>query len=239
MGRGKINLGVQSLRPALPDRWFCISGSGRSGTTALIRGLKAGGVHSYNGRDANCEGPLTQHYIHQDWETIDKLTRKRVKEHPIHVDKVPMMHHAARASNIRRSNLFWPNWIISIRDPLAIAMRHIAQGKHPQKTIGAWALHFTIECRNNLVAAMDLAKNGENYGILLVSYEKLLVSPERTLGAIGDWMGIDLDVKAGAAEITPDHQGYINDQHYETDDRDQKAGTEGEKKTAALPDVGP
>lgn len=161
-----------------------VSGEGRSGTTAMARALRAGGVRMIYPEDA---AHAEDSGFTAAWHRKDKnalvawITEHEGKDW--WGAKVPGASTIATWPGMRD---IWPgDWIIMTRDPLA----RMAYGEPLPSLVSGYLSTIGSATRLNLSKA----------GVALVSYEKLALAPKAVFTALG----LPIDIEAAAAEIIP------------------------------------
>lgn len=185
------NIGTLILRPLRPNTPVMISGEGRSGTTAMARALRAGGLDIiYPDDSANAEvDPYTDAWHHKQKDALtawyQEASRNRSGTWGV---KVPGANIIATWPGMSH---LWPgDWIIMTRDPLS----RLAYGDTLAVLISSYLATFGAANR------LDLAGRG----VVLVSYEKLLTASHEVLASLG----LKIDITAAAAEIIPGDPRY-------------------------------
>lgn len=184
------NNGILTLRPFRAGAPVLITGEARSGTTAMARAFTAGGFPVvFPDESANAEDP---DFCRAWAEVRPDLVREWIQAHGRPdgrwAVKVPGGGTIAAWPKMKG---VWPgDFLFLMRDPLA----RIAYGT----TLGAEISHYMA----SFGAAGNLALAG--HGVALVSYEKLIASPARVLGALA----LGLDAAAAAAAIIPEDPRY-------------------------------
>lgn len=175
----KNQSGLLFLSPLKADRPTMVSGPGRSGTTAMARALAGGGlVRQWADDSRNAEVLAMQ----QAWEKKDASSLRRLMESlPLRsVTKVP---NACVWAVDRREllNQWDGNWVVTVRDPLCMA----AHDGQPAALRLAWRVAAYIQ---TIAAAQAIS---QTHGMVLVSYEKLVMEPAAILNPLAEALGLD------------------------------------------------
>ncbi len=157
-----------------------VYGLGRSGTTMVARVLVALGIDM--GADLTpraCEDRVLQGVLKRgDMAAFAAYRDRRNAEAAVWGFKVPAFRHVVRTQVPGLRN---PRLVITLRDPLAIALRNNAALGLPVADL----LHQSAAKTQQLLAdARDL-----NCPILLVSYEKALRQPVALVQALAEFCG--------------------------------------------------
>ena len=152
--------------PDYSKPWL-VSGSGRSGTTGLIRLIDGFGVPSLETdgiKETNENCDLLQFWQAGDLEAIRSF---RKEWPPGTVAKIPGMGAAAgQDSELARS--LDCNYVFSFRDPVAESFYAF---QHPHANVGQLLAQRAAITRATIEAAISLS---QSYGCLVVSYEKMI-----------------------------------------------------------------
>jgi hypothetical protein len=159
--------GAVLLRPYDPAKPLMVSGTGRSGTTALARVCAALGLrHSWDARSLNAEEDV----IRDAWQTSDLAAVRAIRQErgPGWVGKFPLAVHWARVTPglMEAADC---NWIVSLRDPIAEVHRdrETQPDRHVVTQIEDRLLRSTYIVRGCHAAACT------GVGAAMVSYEAL------------------------------------------------------------------
>ena len=208
-----INSGICILSKYKKDRPTLIGGLGRGGTSAVAKAFAHSGAKF---------SPLLKGGSYRSWESPYALTAV-THGHPIvfsrwmseedrrhkcsdWVTKVPVAERHI-ANNNEKMNMWDGNFIIVTRDILAGALRELLVVNSTADPVDTILYRNGIAMQSISAAALLSRKN---HGVILVSYEKLILHPARVLGDIFDWMGKrdDLNLDAAAASVVPDNETY-------------------------------
>ncbi len=205
------NNGLISLNKFQRARPVCVSGAGRSGTTALARVVDAMGVPSFFGDAGNAEeegiSPLC-HGMHEEG-LRDEFAEKTAGRRGVWLLKVPGLSvHAANHAAVRRA--LNCNWLIVLRDPVAISDRLLSLHGDDERPADFTIVNTALENNYVIASAIELARH---HGVMLVSYEKLLVKPDPIIEEIAYQLGLrEYDMEAVKSVLIPEEPRYIESQ---------------------------
>jgi len=183
---------------------FVISGVARSGTTMVAGLMRRAGVFL---------GDPLHEVVLEDAEMLELLRARsmaalrqqiarRNASHPVWGFKLPNLHAFLRVEEL---SLFRnPHLILVFRDPVAITVRSAISEQYS----------VMDELANTVGAQETLAQFATRAScpVLMLSYEKALISPDETIGTLLSFCGIKPPAKARAAmlaEVQPNHPGYL------------------------------
>ena len=168
---------------------FLVMGSYRGGTTAVTAALMGLGVDiatdSIN--PLNLEDRPFFELVHDVKSVdLDKIRQYIEQRNSVNVwgVKYPAMHQTLQ----QYLHLFRnPHLVLVWRDPVAIA-----ESEHDKKIITnrSKTIRRTIEYYN---AMIQIAKDNK-LPVHYISFEKLLIAPQKTIVKLNDWIGFDGDV---------------------------------------------
>ena len=207
-----LNDGVLDLSPFRVGQPTLICGLGRGGTTAMARCFAVSANARVVTDDASPESTLEAHAVNRacregNGEWLSRFrTRTSVEYDPEFVIKSPVFEVRSRAKPGLREAWSGANLLIMSRDPVCLSLREASLG-----TSGAKAGDFLIQSiqrlHTGLLSALEMAAS---MGVLIVSYEKLVVVPERVAGKVNAWWGRDVLCAKRCAEcIRPNNPSYI------------------------------
>ena len=191
-----------SARPS--SRTLIVSGLARSGTSMVARVLQSARVFMGDQLDdVVFEDPdFTLLFENMKLEKTHELVRNRNLNYSIWGFKRPHIHlYGKTFINVFRN----PHVIITMRDPVAIAERNVISEQHdPMQSLSAAVndLHAMVRFVGNL-----------DCPTFLISYEKALQDPDRFVGQLLDFCGLDLPASARAPLlklVEPNRQVYID-----------------------------
>lgn len=171
---------LHSAAPAPQTMTVAVYGLGRSGTTMVARVLVSLGIDM--GADLTpraCEDRILRGVLKRgDMAAFTAYRDRRNAEASVWGFKVPAFRHVAR---MQVPGLRNPRLVITLRDPLAIALRNNAALELPVPDL----LHQSAAKTLQLLAdARELS-----CPILLVSYEKALRQPVALVQALAEFCG--------------------------------------------------
>ncbi|MBV9682512.1 MAG: hypothetical protein JO046_12020 [Solirubrobacterales bacterium] len=200
------NFGFVTLNPGQAQRdhkTIIVTGVSRSGTSMVARALRAGGVfmgHQLDDvvyEDAEVADALER----QDSECLARLAAERNAGFPVWGFKRPNLDEALppEAARLFRN----PRFVVSYRDPVAIARRNRISEHHDE----AQALRAAAGASCRMVE-FSLALPCPT---LLVSYEKALQSPEAAVDRLISFCGLAVAPAARQemiAAVEPNREAY-------------------------------
>jgi len=170
---------------------IAVTGLGRSGTTMIARVLSELGLHL--GDDLSPmshEDRAVKRLVKaRDWDGFERLCRIRDQEHGKWGFKLPAIRSRLTKFGSRMTN---PRFIIPFRDLLALSIRRI-----DGEDMTAVQLRTTVRDYEKLLDQIELCP----CPILVVSYEKALQYPARTVSAIRDFCGLTVPIDAAVEAI--------------------------------------
>lgn len=182
------NDGLILLNPAGPQtgpRTLLVSGVARSGTSLVARLLQMAGIPL--GRTADGvvfeDTEIAQALEQPDRAAVRALIQQRDTAHAVWAFKRPNLFQRLHPDELTLFRA--PSLILTFRDPVAIAQRNIISNR----SFTLEALHAAAE---DLRAATDFARRAQ-CPVLLLSYEKALVMPDRLVAALLSFAGLTLD----------------------------------------------
>lgn len=192
--QGGINSGIFALNDRqCPDTaTIAVTGMGRSGTTMIARILAALGVELGDTLSPQFleDVRFVRAFKVGDMDEVTQLVADRDAAHAKWGFKLPAMRaHLPQMEQILRA----PRFIITFRDPAAIALRNNLSMDADLATalrLAAKGMHKLA----NLVLDMHSP-------VLLVSYEKALQHPEQTVTTIAAFCGISLAEEGQAKKM--------------------------------------
>lgn len=193
---------------AEPDRTapytLIVSGLGRSGTSMIATILHSAGVLMGDPPlEVVIEDPEILAAASTGQEALlRQIIARRNAIHPVWGFKLPNMHAYLRAEQVG-----WfrnPRMILVFRDPVAIAVRDsLSEYFEPGQKLTS-SLH-------GMVSAIAFAERAR-CPTLMLSYEKSIAAPERTVRAVLRYSGLrasDAMVKDLARVVQPDNPAYL------------------------------
>lgn len=203
-GMLRIGPNASATGPDAGQRTIIITGLGRSGTTMMATMLRSANL--YIGTkiyEATQEDAEFVHILTQDeLENLPALIKSRNNQFPTWGFKLPALHAFLPSSSL---GLFRnPHLIVIFRDPIAIAVRH--------------ALAEKVDAHGLLLDGIDGSRLLMEYALnaqcpaLLVSYEKMLAAPDKTIDTILDFCGLSADADRRTnmlAAVQPNNSQYI------------------------------
>lgn len=181
----KMNYGMALLNdaPCGPEATIVATGLGRSGTTMLARIMEEAGLEMGKKLTTSTrEIKRLQSFIKtKERLTFKSFCKKQSRLTPKWGFKLPSFRYVMREYE---SSIFSPRFVVIFRDILSISLRrNISQGDELLP-----AMRFAIQDYLRLLEQVQKVKSP----VLLISYEKSLQYPERTVAAMLDFMGISL-----------------------------------------------
>lgn len=183
---------------------FLISGVGRSGTTMLAGLMRRAGVFL---------GDVLHDVVLEDAQMLELLrTRqmdalrqeiaRRNAAHAVWGFKLPNLHAFLRVEELALFRA--PHLILVFRDPVAVTVRSAISERYQVME----ELASTAAAQQVLVQFATRAA----CPVLMISYEKALISPDETIDSLLSFCGIKVPAKARApmlAEVQPNHPAYV------------------------------
>lgn len=208
----EVNPGIIDVSPFRPGQPTLVSGSGRSGTTAMARcfcsspGVRFVATSVAYESNLEVEG-MTPSEIRAEPEKLGRFRERVSCEYsPEFVWKCPLLH---ACSDILRDYWAGANIVLMVRCPVATARREISVAQVYRSDLRH--LEEAVERLRRLVKCASRAS--DCVGIVVVSYEKLLTSTQSVVGALNQWLGSDvLDYVRCEECVTANHEGYLNRQ---------------------------
>jgi hypothetical protein len=183
---------------------FVISGVARSGTTMVAGLMRRAGVFL---------GDPLHEVVLEDAQMLELLRNRRMDRlrqeiarrntaHAVWGFKLPNLHAFLRAEELALFRS--PHLILVFRDPVAVTVRSAISERY----------QVMEELASTAAAVQSLVQFATRAGcpVLMVSYEKALISPEETIDSLLSFCGIKVPAKARApmlAEVQPNHPGYL------------------------------
>ncbi len=191
----KFNPGVVVLTPFKEDKPTVVCGNGRSGTSAVMATIIAGGAKCVLSRNsANNESwDFAEALKCKDTliTFVEGVSREYSKEFVV---KRPLFE------GVRR--LPWEGNLIGVfRDAVGVLGRELTCEPRIPGDIDK-------VLSRQLNSAIHLKERSLNCGVALISYEKLLTAPEECLAALAEWAGFDLNVDKALTAIEPNNALY-------------------------------
>lgn len=188
-----VNYGMAVLNdaPCGPEATIVATGLGRSGTTMLARimeesGLEMGERLTGNTREYKELQVMIKSGDHLAFENFCKAQSRKTPKWGF---KVPAFRNRMAAYEV---SMMQPRFIVIFRDILAISLRNnIAIGTELMSAIGNALKGYSVLLDN--IAKLKSP-------VLMISYEKALQFPERTVAEMTGFMGLTLS-QARIAEI--------------------------------------
>jgi hypothetical protein len=209
-----LNPGVLEVAAYRKDQPTLICGLGRSGTTALARCFAVSQNAHLVTTDTSAGSNLEVREMNEVLARGDADTLRRFRERtsleysPSFVFKNPLFEIHARTFPSLITQWEGANLILMVRDPLCVCLRE-------DSIFGSSTNH------RRLLDTLDMQQSSirnvlswaDQVGVLMVSYEKLLIDPRRVVAGINHWTTFELlDPEGSAAAIVHDNPYYLRRQ---------------------------
>jgi len=218
-----VNNGVAALSECRRTRPTLISGTGRSGTTALARCFLNSDDVKFVTQDETDGSNLEVAELNKALAAHDKVAWaefiRKSSEEVAHdfVFKNPRFEiHALREDSDDFSEVLRDcNVIVMTRDPFLVATREWSiharrNAEEKGRTFGDHVRKCCAVLGLSMKGAIELSKS---MGVLLVSYEKLITQPQQVADEINVWFGRErLTKKAIPKSIMPNNPYYLERQ---------------------------
>ena len=169
---------------------ICVCGMARGGTTAVAAGLEKAGIPiSLNGKISNVKEDLDFHAAVKSSNSLEDYIEKRIstaKGKTVGCKYPGAYNFLENFTNISNTAI-----VVLFRDPLAVAMRNASSMLTPMDT----SLETAIRNYNDIINAVRNSKHPNFLPcIILLSYEKLVTSPQETFQKLYELCGLDKDI---------------------------------------------
>ena len=213
-GRARINSGVVPLSCYRRDQPLLICGPGRSGTTAMARCFLVSEhvrfvTDAIGDRSALEIAGMFPKNVREDPQRLARFRESVSRDYATDfVFKSPAMESELYSSTDVRAAWQGANLLIMSRCPVATALREFTV--NPQYAALQTQLHeAAIRAKSSITIAGVLS---ETMGVVCVSYEKLLSSPEEVFLTLNEWFGKEVIPRRCASVVEVNCVAYRDSQ---------------------------